>query len=162
MSEHPTGAKPEDPRGRVGQGWACGPEWAAARDHLQLQSDGERAASLAQLALPPTQGLAILCPTPVKHHFVSASPFAFPVILRAVVGVLISPFAYGGIRGAHSFPMSPPPPPRTLLVLRPDCPVPELSTLDPKPGCIPACFVCFLHNDETWVHVPFKAFILIL
>lgn len=80
----------------VGQGWACGPEWAAARDHLQLQSNGESAASRAQLALPPTQGLAILCPTLVKHHFVSASPLAFPVLLRAVLGVLISPFAMEG------------------------------------------------------------------
>ncbi|XP_047564581.1 cell adhesion molecule DSCAM [Lutra lutra] len=26
----------------VWQGWACGPEWAAARDHLPLQSSGER------------------------------------------------------------------------------------------------------------------------
>ena len=34
--------KPEDirERGRA-QGWAGGPEWVAARDHLQLQSDGE-------------------------------------------------------------------------------------------------------------------------
>ena len=77
----PRHAKPEDTGvcGRVGLG--CGPEWAAARDHLQLQSDGELAASLAQLALPLTQGLAILCPTLVKHHFVSASPLAFPGIL---------------------------------------------------------------------------------
>lgn len=31
------------PGGRgVGQGWACGPEWAAARDHPPLQSNGER------------------------------------------------------------------------------------------------------------------------
>lgn len=79
--EHPGCAKPEDTGECVGQGWAGSPEWAAARDHLQLQSDGEHAASWAQLALPHTQGLAILCPTPVKHHFVSASPFAFPVIL---------------------------------------------------------------------------------
>lgn len=89
----PRRAKPEDTGRVVGQGWACGPEWVAARDPLQLQSCGELSLT-GWLALPPTRGLAILCPALVKHHFVSASPFAFPVILRAALGVLISPFLW--------------------------------------------------------------------
>lgn len=53
-------------------------EWAAARDHLQLQSNGSQCGGVrAQLTLPSTQGLAILCPALVKHHFSFALTLAF-------------------------------------------------------------------------------------
>ena len=52
-------------------------EWAAARDHQQHQSNGSPCSGRAQLTLPSTQGLAILCPAPVKHHFIFALTFAF-------------------------------------------------------------------------------------
>lgn len=145
----------------VWQGWACGPEWAAARDHLPLQSSGERSLP-AQLALPPTQGLAILCPTLVKHHFVSASPFAFPVLLRAVVGGHIPLWLRRETGGqCPGSPLTFPTRPPQMLLLSLSCPVSEHSTLDPKLGCLPAFFF-FFQSDKIWMRALFKAFILIL
>lgn len=113
---------------------------------------GYVSASLALLALPHTQGLAILCPTLVKHHFVSASPFASPVILWAVLGVLNSCLCLEETmelrQKVHSvqetqfishrtaLPSSKDPPQSFL-------PSPWNSTLDPKLGAFKPCWLLF-------------------
>lgn len=81
-TEHPAFAKLED----TGSGawyWGLGLRSLSGRQHVitcSCRAVVSQAASPAQLTLPGTQGLAILCPTLVKHHFVSASPFASPVL----------------------------------------------------------------------------------
>lgn len=146
----------------VWQGWACGPEWAAARDHLPLQSSGER--SLPGSAGPSSHtGPGHLVPNSGKAPFCFCLTICFSCSFASCCRWAIFPFGSGGKQGANA--------PEALSHLprdRPRCfsSVFLALSLSILPWILNwgafQLFFFFFQSDKIWMRALFKAFILIL